>query len=310
MLTSYLKNPSREPHWRWLRVLQIDKGGRRASRAADGPAGFTWIRRALRLKRRFDAAGGRDTALFGLMHEDENLLWAHAIWSDERKPTRWAIEALILAGASDEFIAQRLGSDPGVIEAYEAVFFNVRERLDQPLYVVNVVLGEAVARGVQERQYDLLWKLFAYHGGIHALDAIMQRAARIGKPTDPEQVPQFFQDFAVNTMKQKAAVATLTVPVNTHTQMQLIDSFVKYVEIEKNSKSAAEAHTSIVTNIGAMLSALPFKLGTKIDAVEEKMLPYDDNAAELRNDEMLIVAAGEELNNKEAIQNLKFPGEQ
>jgi hypothetical protein len=217
---------------------------------------------------------------------------------------------MILAGASDEFIANRLGADPGVIEAYEALFFNIRARLDQSLYIVNIVLGESVARGVQERQYDLLWKLFAYHGGIHTLDAIMQRAARLEKPTDPDQVPQFFQDFAVNTMKQKAAVATLTVPVNTNTQMQLIDSFVKYVEIEKNSKSAAEAHTSIVTNIGAMLTSLPFKLGTKIDAVEEKMLPYDDNAAELRNDEMLIVAAGEELDNKEAIQNLKFPGEQ
>lgn len=309
MLNSYFKNPGREPHWRWLRVLQIEKGGKKASRALDGPEGFTWIRRALRLKRRFDAAGGHESALFGLMHEDENLLWAHTIWSEERRPTRWAIEALILAGAPNELIAERLGADPGVIEAYEAVFFNVRDRLEQPLYIINVVMGEAVARGVQERQYDLLWKLFAYHGGIHTLDAVMQRAVKMQKPAGHEDVAQFFQDFAVNTMKQKAAVATLTVPVNTHTQMQLIDSFVKYVEIEKNSKSAAEAHTSIVTNIGAMLSGLPFKLGTKIDAAQEKMLPYDDNAAELRNDEMIIVAAGADLDNKTDIQNLKFPGE-
>jgi hypothetical protein len=37
-------NPMRAPNWRWLRAVQIDGGGPKASRAIDGEAGFTWIR--------------------------------------------------------------------------------------------------------------------------------------------------------------------------------------------------------------------------------------------------------------------------
>lgn len=310
MLNSFRTHPMRSPCWRWLRATQVDAGGSKPSKAIDGEDGYKWIRRALRLKRRFDAAGNREQALLGLMYQDSDMLWAHSIWADERQPTRWAIEALILAGETDKAIAEKLGTDEGVIAAYEAVFFNVRAKLAEQLYVVNVIMGDAVSRGVTERQYDLLWKLFAYHGGIHALDAIMTRFIQIPKPEDPTAVSQFFQDFAVNSMKQKAAVATLTVPVNTHTQLALIDSFVKYVEIEKNTENAAKAHSSIVENIGAMLSALPFKLGTKLDAAADKMLPYDENAAELRNDELLTVAAGNTLENKTVIENLKFPGDQ
>ena len=113
----------------------------------------------------------------------------------------------------------------------------------------------------------------------------------------------------MNTVKHKAAVATLTVPINTHTQLAIIDSFVQYVQIEKNSENAGKAQSTIVENIGAMLGALPFRIGTKLESAAEKMLPYDDGAAELRNDELMIVAAGGKLTDQKLIQDLRFPGE-
>jgi hypothetical protein len=110
-------------------------------------------------------------------------------------------------------------------------------------------------------------------------------------------------------MKYKAAIAALTVQANTHTQMQLIDSFVKYVEIEKNSESAGKAQTTIVQNIGEMLTALPFRVGTKVDSEAIKMLPFDSNAAELKSDEMMTIAAGGTLPNQKDIEEMRFPGE-
>jgi hypothetical protein len=139
------------------------------------------------------------------------------------------------------------------------------------------------------------------------LNAVINKFTATKRPDTPDEVSGFFQDFAINTMKYKAALATLTVQINTHTQLALIDSFVKYVEIERTTESASKAHGTIVENIGAMLAALPFKVATKLDSAAIKMLPFDDGAAELRNDELMTLATGGALTNKTEIQGLHFP---
>lgn len=306
MLNAFRTNPLRPPNWRWLRAVQIDSGGRKASRLLDGPDGFMWIRRALRLKRHFEQANNNPDALYGAMLRDSAMYWAHSVWAADKAPTRWAIEARIIAGESDNEIAAKLGAEPEVIEAYANTFFDVREKLVNTDYVVNVVMADAVTRGLQERHYDLLWKLLGYRGGQHVLDAAINRGIEIPRP-DAAGVSGFFQDFAIHSMKYKAAIASLTVPVNSHTQLPLIDSFVKYVEIEKNSDNATKSQATIVENIGAMLATLPFKVGTKLDSEAIKMLPFDNGAAELRNDEMMIIAAGGSLTQQSAIQELHYP---
>lgn len=306
---AFRDNPCRAPHWRWLRATQIDAGGKRASRKRDGAAGFVWIRRALRLKRHFEQASNRPEAIYALHERDPELFWAHSMWIDEKAPTRWAIEARVLAGETNEQIAKLLGTDPGVIDAYVNVFFDVREKMSHTSYVVNVIMADAVKRGLQERQYDLLWKLLGFHGGTLALDAAINKFTPINKPEKPEQVSGFFQDFAIGAMKYKSALATLTVQVNSQTQLPLIESFAKFVEIERTTESATKAQTSIVENIGAMLTSLPFRVGTKLDSEPIKMLPFDNGAAELNNSEMIVVATGGKLEDQPAIENLRFPGE-
>lgn len=309
MLPSIRDNPRRAPNWRWLRAVEIDSGGPKATRAKDGEAGFAWIRRASRLKRRFEAAGGRADALYRLVQYDSALFWAHNMWADDKAPMRWSIEARILAGETDEQIAKRIGTNADIVTAYAEVFFDVRSLLDNRDYVVNVIMADAVSRGLTERQYDLLWKMFAFHGGSHVLDAVMSKVTALSRPERADDVGAFFQDFAINAMKQKAALAALTVPINTHTQLALIDSFVKYTEIEKTSENTSKAHATIVDNIGAMMSALPFKIGTKLDSAADKMLPFDSGAAELRNEEMMIVATGGKVPEHKIIEELRFPGE-
>lgn len=300
-------NPDRPPHWRWLRAVQIDGGGLRASRNFDGPEGYTWIRKALRLKRHLERAGNNQNARHALMYRDRDLFWAHSMWLRDKAPTRWAIEARVLAGESNDEIANKLGTSSSVIGAYVNTFFDVREKLQNTDYVVNVVMADAVTRGLQERHYDLLWKLLGFRGGPHTLDAAINRCIDIPKPDSASGVSNFFQDLAVSSMKYKAAIASLSIPVNSHTQLPLIDSFVKYVEIEKNSDNATKAHATIVENIGAMLTALPFKVGTKLDSEAVKMLPYDNGAAELKSDEMMVLSVGGSLSNQETIQELRFP---
>jgi len=309
MLQEFRENPLRAPNWRWLRAVQVDSGGPKPSKVIDGAEGFEWIRRILRLKRRHALAANNPAALYTLARIDRNIFWAHSMWADEKAPTRWAIESYILAGAEDAEIAERVGCDEGVITAYEAAFFNVREKLHNVNYIVNVVLGDAVSRGLSERQYDLLWKLFGYQGGVHVLDAVIGKFTNIHKPRNAEEVSEFFQNSAINSMRHKAAVAALTVPINTHTQLPLLEAYVKYVEIERTTENAEKAQIGIVQNIGAMLTHLPFKVGSKLDSASDKMVPLDNKAAELRSEELMILAAGGKLDDQQVIEELKFPGE-
>lgn len=309
-LLAFKGNPRRAPHWRWLRAAQIDAGGIKSSRIRDGEEGFAWIRRTLRLKRHYDRAGGNPENMYALMLRDSDLFWAHSIWLEDKAPTRWAIEARVIARETDEEIAEKVGTEPGVINAYVNAFFDVRGKLGNLEYVINVIMADAVTRGLQERHYDLLWKMMAFHGGPHVLDAVINKFIPLVKPDGPDGVAGFFQDSAINLMKYKASLAALTVQVNTHTQLPLIDSFVKYVEVERTTDNATKAQNSIIENIGAMLSAMPIKVGTKLDSASAKMLPFDANATELRSDEMLIIASGGTIDNAAEIQDLNFPGEQ
>lgn len=300
----------RAPHWRWLRTVEVDSGGDRPSRILDGEDGYTWIRRALQLKRHFARLNNNTRRRRALLLRDRDLYWAHSMWLAEKQPTRWGIEARVVAGESDEEIAAKLGTSPEVVTAYVNVFFDIREKLHNVDYMLNVVMADAVVRGLQERQYDLLWKLMGYHGGPYALDAAISKFIPIARPSTKDDVSGFFHDFAINSMKYKSAVAAATVPINTHTQLPLLDSFVKYVEIERTTENASKAHATIVENIGAMLSALPFKVGTKLDSASLKMVPFDNGAAELKNEELMIVANGGVLDTQSEIEQLKFPGEQ
>lgn len=309
MLPESRHNPMRAPHWRWLRAVSIDSGGVKASKNVDGPEGFKWIRRALRLKRHHAAAGSRPDVLYNLARLDPALFWAHSIWAEDKQPTRWEIEARILAGETDEEIAKKAGCEADVIGAYESVFFNVREKLQNTTYIVNVVMAEAVTRGMTERQYDLLWKMFGYRGGPYVLDAMISKFSEIETPKKSEDVSQFFQDAAINSMRMKASIAAMTVPINSHTQLSLLDSYVKYVEIERTTENAAKAQVGIVQNIGAMMQSLPFKIATKLDSEGDKMLPFDSGAAELNGSELIIAATGGKITEQSAIEKLSFPGE-
>lgn len=309
MLKSCKDHGNRFPHWRWARACEIDAGGQKTTRQLDGPEGFNWIRRALRTKRHIERAAGRQDALYAAMLRDKEMFWAHSIWAEEKNQMRWALEARVLAGETDEEIADKIGSEPGIVNAFINVFFDVRGKLRFQDYVQGVIMADAVTRGLNERHYDLLWKMMALQGGPFALDATINRGPSVTKPTSADEAGVFFQDFAVNTMKYKAAIAAATIPVNSHTQLPLIEAFVKYVEIERTTENAMKAQTSIVENIGMMLTSMPFKIGTKLDSEGAKMLPFDVKAAELRSDEMMIIAAGGKVEAADELENLNFPGE-
>ncbi len=69
------------------------------------------------------------------------MCWALRLYEQrDYEKLRWTIEARILARQTNDEIAQSCGCMPEMIEYYEALFFNVRARLDSPDFIMTKVV--------------------------------------------------------------------------------------------------------------------------------------------------------------------------
>ena len=103
------------------------------------------------------------------------MFWPHNLYHDAaNQRTRFAIEARLLARQTNREIAFHEGCAEEYVEVYEAVYFNVRERLRYRDCIVNTVFREAASRGIQGRDYDLVWKLAGYFHGPRSVRCLDQ----------------------------------------------------------------------------------------------------------------------------------------
>lgn len=304
-------NPFRQVDWKWQRAIGIWEGiAQPTTRRRDTPEGYAWISAALRFKREYETAR-TVMAKEVVAAKYPEIFWAHYIWS-ENGILKSSIEAHILARETNFEIGFRLGASPPVVEAYEQLFFNVRDKLQHRKYILHCVMGSAVQRGISEREHDLLWKLYAYNLGPHVLDMLEDKFASSAWCGTPEAVGAAIQDDAISTLKTKAAIAAKTVPVNQYTQLPLLDQFTKFIEIERNTDSQGKAQDQILENIQAMMVALPFNIGGRDPRnkgqVDRGLLQeYDAGSVELTYEETMRASVRLPIANAETLQALKFP---
>ena len=190
-------------------------------------------------------------------------------------------------------------------------FFNVRDRLDRIDFILNSVFAASVARGLRDRDFDLLWKLIGYLYGPKMLDAVISPFGNNSQWVNRrDEVPAGFQDMAIGLIRKKAALAAITVEVNDRTQLDLIDAFTKLIDIERNSDSPGQASDQILQGIDAMMASLPFAVATEREGLAQQppgVAEFDNTAVELRSDELISVAAGFSLRNPELLKQLSFP---
>jgi hypothetical protein len=77
----------------------------------------------------------------------------------------------VLAGEHPRGIAAKAGLRDGVVELYERLFFDVRDRLGAPDFIMSQVVGPKAYMGLNAQDLDVLWKLLGYVHGPDALDA-------------------------------------------------------------------------------------------------------------------------------------------
>ena len=294
--------------WRWQRAALAATGEYPLSRRRDGDA---WVARATRFIRAHDNCN-TELDLAELADQHPVIYWAHDIWythDDGGNPVRSEVEARLLADDQRDNIARRVRTEVEIIEAYERLFFNVQESLVNRGYLMHCVLGPAVHLGFQASEYDLIWKLFAVLGGPMAVDLMIDQSVGHARPERASDLKYFVADVAQNDLRRVAMLALKTLRINNFNAMEIIDKFLKLVELERTGGAGGGIATEAVKqNVHAMLVSLPFTVGRRSEHVDAPAIDrYDDLPAELRYEEVMAISAGQDIPAQDMLQLLAFP---
>ena len=313
MLPPSQHDPFRPVNWRWERARWLREHGRYIRRNVDDQETMVAKKYQADLAR---AASDLDHARLATICP--GVYHAHQIHLREDRDVRWTIEARLLAGEPFTRIAARTMTTPEVVCWYEKLFFNVRPCLGAPDYIANVVIGASMHHGLNDREYDLLWKLFGYFAGTHVLDFLITTFASPTRPEDAASAPAYLADDQRITIKRKSAIAARVLPLHNNFTIQIIlETHAKLLEIERGGDGTGGTDDMMMEHIRAMLTVLggqdgagdgllyAGRRGRYMDLPQ--LEHYDGQAVELRASEQLTLTAGRDTRDFPDPEMWKFP---
>jgi hypothetical protein len=261
--------------WRWQRV-ELAHPWRipRRLRTPDD----RWVQRA----RRFYATLQRNQEDWrGLLHsrghqQRADLLEAYRIRHDLgiEPAVRWEIEARILAGQDDDAIARHGLASPAAVAAYEALFFDVRYRLDPPNdWVVFSTVGPDLHTGNLRNCHRLLsWIALAL--GPFVLDGVV--SVMFDRPVGG------FQPDPEETLSAQFIVAYHRYESEVPLWIKLMELFHQYIQnqrFESKDKTAIERNPELDAALARIRGPIVLRPGPTDGRLDEGMfdMPWVEN---------------------------------
>lgn len=245
---------------------------------------------------------------YGPLWNAENIFEAG---EDDR--TRYSIEAMILAGISDEEIARQFDVDTATITIYEACFFNVRERLHARRYIASTVIEPAFTSGLGNRTPQLVCKYFGYFGGPHILSIVMDGCeSNPNPPQETYQVSRWLDEQFRLRFRTVAVIGATFMEPTAFTLRTLLEGFNQLLSLAHREN--AEVGDDNVLSQALEMFAHNHSAPLGDDATEVSTLPvkaYADGVAEPRVAELHLLAEGKtppalgELNSSEFVDPFK-----
>ena len=137
------------------------------------------------------------------------------------------MEARLLAGHGYAEAAGPLGLPPGVVEAYERVFYAVADRLEALDYVALVAFGPRAYTGYARADEDLLARIIAFNHGPLALDALLAHLGWPGATRGPVDAP--------TARALEFLIDVLTMPHGQATDLALLKMALRFYEDEAHA---------------------------------------------------------------------------
>lgn len=204
-----LFNHFRAADWRWRRAQRIVAERLHASRRTDDPQTLAAARYCQVLH------GGRGHGSLRMAA----MTAAHRL-ADSDSPSKWEIQARILAGQQDDYIAAKCQVPADVVYWFEAMFFDVRQHLTASDWVVARVIGSGLWVGFSSEEMGRIWMAFGYFAGADVLDAVLADA--LGRPLPGRIVAVCSGDPVLYEARLRRsvrlAIAAMMLPLDTPVQ--------------------------------------------------------------------------------------------
>jgi hypothetical protein len=220
-------HPLRPRDWRWERAKAIVLAGTTPSQLDDEAVvrAYQYQFRNEKLKAQRDTKANEQDKI--KLIEDFPLLYMANEINEQRNYLKWALEALIVSRSTAEEIAKRIpGGTTELIQEYEAMFFDVRDRLGYRIWVLNELIG-AILEGGLKTNPDIYWKAIGYFFGPVALEEYWQ----LGR-LSPES-KQGMDDVIQGVMRRRALEAQMVRPVDKYTAPSIMMEYMELVKAEK-----------------------------------------------------------------------------
>lgn len=222
----HTQSPVRNPSWRLQRVMEMIRHRPRAllPRRSDDHNVRVYLRVLLELA----AAGEDEDRRDAVFREYPAVCQAHLLHYSADVESRQVIEARLLTSESFAEIAGRMATEPATVAYYERIFFNVRDRFQNSDWIRKVIRGPSIAgRGIKNSQSSsalrgYVLRLFAFHGGPLALDAVINGMLTTTAPQRTKDLEGWFTDALGQMVRITAAAASSTLEMNQANMMQIV----------------------------------------------------------------------------------------
>lgn len=96
----------------------------------------------------------------------------------------WELRARLLSGQDDQQIAERCGLTPETVGWYFKLFFDVRDKLQAPGYIMSHVIGYGPWSGFPNDQVGRFWGWMGWAGGPQVLDVLIDTFHAVRRPRE------------------------------------------------------------------------------------------------------------------------------
>jgi hypothetical protein len=270
------------------------------SRVPGSPDNDPYVLKARRFIGQLSSCRGEKDYLV-VLDNDPDSFYAWDL-RDGMEAVRWEVEARLLANETIETISKKVCLSAGAIRTYEAWFFNVLDRLESPGYLTHTVFLPATQRGLTSRAYDCLWKMFGYWGGPMVLDLMIYQFMPAPRPDNRKTTRAFFGEDVCDTLHVKASIAMRTMPINWQTQIEIVNTYMHMVELEKNAQMGGGGGSSMLANMETALRGLSAYWSCNVPAIdmEDPVAIADAGRYSLRASELLLLGS-----NPDAIKTIE-----
>lgn len=234
-------DPLRPRDWRWLyaQFMSNNRGSKLSKDCKDESIlkARAYVGEYKKIMQQTSKPGADSTMLlYPLRGKWPILAQAQAAWTDA-KFMRWSIEALVCARVPAADIAKQFGCDTAVIEAYEYYFFDVRDRLDNELWVLNELMSPSVQQGLSFTDWNYFWKALGYWYDV----GVLHQFWKLGKL--PDDVRQELANYSEDMRLRNVAKAQTVRTINSYNAHEVIDEDISlFKKQEADGDENADTH--------------------------------------------------------------------